>query len=504
MNKPVQVVILGGGTAGWMAAAALVRLLGPDLCRVRLVESEEIGTVGVGEATLPQMRRFNESLGLDEAEMMRATNATFKLGIEFVGWGGEGRSYIHPFGAYGRAATGLPFHHLWLRAARGGEAFDIAELSFAIAAARANRFGFPAEDPASIESTFGYAYHFDAALYAKLLRSFAEARGAERTEGKVEQVVLHPETGDIASIRLETGATVEGDFFIDCSGFRSLLLGEALGSPFEDWSKWLPCDRAFAVPSGKAATLHPYTRSTAREAGWQWRIPLQHRTGNGYVFASAFIGEDEAAASLLAKLEEPALAEPKLLRFKAGLRRTSWNRNCVALGLASGFLEPLESTSIYLIQMGIINFLQLFPGTKVDPRLAGEFNRRMDSEYSRIRDFLILHYHANGRDDGALWRYCREMEVPDSLVRSIDLFRHRGHIEEHKDGLFAPPSWLSVFLGQGVRPAHHHPMADAAPVDRLSVQLATLRDEIKARVERMQPHERFLASYCPAPAGAAA
>jgi tryptophan halogenase len=504
MNKPVDVVIVGGGTAGWMAAAALVGIMKPELCRVRLVESEEIGTVGVGEATLPHMKLFNDSIGLDEAEMMRRTNATFKLGIEFVDWGFEGASYIHPFGAHGPPGSGLPFQHLWLRARQNGRDFNLEEFSYGIVASRRNRFDFPSTDHRAIDSTYGYAYHFDASLYAKLLRSFAEARGARRTEGKVAEVVLHPERGDIASLTLDSGEVVPGDFFIDCSGFRSLLLGDALGVEFEDWSKWLPCDRAFAVPSAREGALTPYTRSTARAAGWQWRIPLQHRTGNGYVFSSSFISEDEAADTLMRNLGSPALGDPKLLRFKAGRRLKSWQGNCLGLGLASGFLEPLESTSIYLIQMGVLHLLPLFPRDRVDPRLRDEFNRRMDVEYSRIRDFLILHYHANTRDDAELWRYCRAMEVPDSLVRRLELFRHRGFIEQYRDGLFTPASWLSVYTGQGVQPEHYHPTADAMPLDRLIAELEGLKREIDERVERMPAHEAFIGRYCAADAAVGA
>jgi tryptophan halogenase len=498
MKPPLDVVIVGGGTAGWMAAAGLAGVLSPEQCRVRLVESDEIGTVGVGEATLPHMKTFNQMIGLSEPDMMRDTKATFKIGIEFVDWGFKGSSYIHPFGAHGRPAAGVPFQHHWLRAQQNGRDFDIEEFSYAIVASRRNRFDFPGTDRAAIDATYDYAYHFDASLFARVLRGFAEARGVTRTEGKVVEASLHPERGDIASIRLESGEVVAGDFFIDCSGFRSLLLGQTLNNPFEDWTKWLPCDRALAVPSERVGDLTPYTRSTAREAGWQWRIPLQHRTGNGYVFSSDFIGEDEAADALMRNLGAPALDDPRLLKFKAGRRLKSWQGNCMALGLASGFLEPLESTSIYLIQVGIVNLLQLLPAKTVDPELAREFNRRMDVEYERIRDFLILHYHATSRDDSELWRYCRAMDVPESLKRKIDQFVHRGHIEAYKDGLFTPPSWLSVYLGQGLRPQRYHPMADMLPLDRLIGDLEAMRDEIGDRVEAMPAHAAFIDAYCPA------
>ena len=500
-NSPVELVIVGGGTAGWMAAAAFASIL-PGHCRVRLVESDEIGIVGVGEATLPHMKNFNDAVRVDEAEMMRRTNATFKLGIEFRDWGFKGSSYVHPFGIHGRPAGGNSFHHQWLRAIQNGREFDIEDFSYAIVASRRNRFDFPSEDKSAIDSTYGYAYHFDASLYAAYLRTFAEAKGVRRTEGKVQEVILDPESGDVASLRMESGDLIEGDFFIDCSGFRSLLLGQALGSEWEDWTKWLPCDRAFAVPSERQGELTPYTRSTAREAGWQWRIPLQHRTGNGYVFSSQFIGEDEAAAALTSNLDAPALGEPRLLRFQAGRRLKSWRRNCVAMGLASGFLEPLESTSIYLIQVAIMHLLPLFPTGTADPKLADEFNRRMDIEYERIRDFLILHYHANSRDDSELWRYCRSMEVPESLKHRIALFVHRGHIDQYKDGLFTPPSWLSVYTGQGIRPVHYNLIAENMPLDTLVDELETLRTQISARVEAMPGHAEFVERYCPS-AGAA-
>jgi tryptophan halogenase len=497
---PLEIVIVGGGTAGWMAAAALGALLPPGRCNIRLVESEEIGIVGVGEATLPHMKSFNDAIGVDEAEMMRRTSGTFKLGIDFVDWGYKGSSYVHPFGIHGNQAAGNSFHHHWLRALQNGEAAPIEDYSFAIVASRRNRFAFPAEDRSAIESTYGYAYHFDASLYAVFLREFSEARGVRRTEGKVVEVLRDPESGDVASLRMESGEIVAGDFFVDCSGFRSLILGQTLGVEFEEWTKWLPCDRAFAVPTQRQGELTPYTRSTCREAGWQWRIPLQHRTGNGYVFSSGFIGDDEAAANLMANLDAPALAEPRMLRFKAGRRANSWERNCLALGLASGFLEPLESTSIYLVQIAIMNLIALLPERKVDPALREEYNRRQDLEYERIRDFLILHYHATSRDDAEIWRYCRAMEVPDSLKAKIEMFRHRGYIEHYKDGLFTPPSWLSVYLGQGIEPEGYHPMADAMPIERLTADLHTLREEISRGVDAMPPHGDFVARYCPHPA----
>ena len=499
MNQPLEIVILGGGTAGWMAAAALVSLIPPNRCRIRLVESDEIGIVGVGEATLPHIKNFNDSIGIDEAEMMRATKATFKLGIDFVDWGFKGSRYIHPFGIHGGADAGIGFHQQWRRSVDSGREWDLEEFSFACMAARANRFDFP---PAgnSINSTFSYAYHFDASLYSKYLRSVAEPRGVVRTEGKVRDVEQDPETGDIRALLMESGERIAGDFFIDCSGFRSLLLAGKLGADWEDWSQWLPCDRALPVPTERCGDLTPYTRVSAMNAGWRWRIPLQHRTGNGYVFSSRFIDEDKAREELLESLDEPLLAEPRLLKFQAGRRARSWERNCVALGLSSGFLEPLESTSIYLIQIAIMHLLPLLPTRTHDQRLIDEFNHRMDVEYERIRDFLILHYHLNGRDDTELWRYCREMEVPASLERKMRLFRHSGVVEQYKDGLFTPPSWLAVYLGQGLKPEHYNPLADAMPADRLLREMDELHSDIGDRVDEMPRHATLLARYASAEA----
>jgi tryptophan halogenase len=478
-----------------MAVAGLVSLISPSRCRIRLVESDEIGIVGVGEATLPHIKNFNDSIGIDEAEMMRATKATFKLGIQFVDWGAKGSTYVHPFGVHGSAEAGLGFHQQWRRSLDAGRDWDIQEFSFACMAASANRFEFPATGKPTINSTYSYAYHFDASLYSRFLRSVAEPRGVQRTEGKVRDVEQDAETGDIRALMLESGERVAGDFFIDCSGFRSLLLAGKLGSEWEDWSKWLPCDRAMPVPTERSGELTPDTRVTAMDAGWRWRIPLQHRTGNGYVFSSRFIDEDKAREELLASLDEATLAEPRLLKFEAGRRVSSWRRNCVALGLSSGFLEPLESTSIYLIQSAIMHLLPLLPTRRHDQRLVEEFNLRMDIEYERIRDFLILHYHLNSRDDTELWRYCRSMEVPASLERRIELFRHSGVVESYKDGLFTPPSWLSVYVGQGLTPEHYNPLAEATPLNRMLKELEELRADISDRIDELPKHGTFVARY---------
>jgi len=501
---PLQVVIVGGGTAGWMTAAGLVGLLGPKLCSVRLIESDEIGIVGVGEATLPQLRDFNRAIGVVETDMMRKTFASFKLGIEFRDWGYIGSRYIHPFGAFGRPIGGAAFHQQWRRAALAGHDSDLNDYCYAIAAARLDRFEHPSDDIRQVESTYDYAYHLDASLYAKYLRGFCERRGVVRTEGKIVSASVSSESGNVESVKLESGEEVAGDLFVDCSGFRALLIGSRLNSDWEDWSHWLPCDRAIAVPSERSTDLHPYTRVTAREAGWQWRIPLQHRTGNGHVFSSAFMDEGRATDILLANLDGPALAEPRTLRFQAGRRIRSWTNNCVAVGLSSGFLEPLESTSIYLIQRAVEYLVRLFPGRATDPGLASEFNRLMDVEYSRIRDFLILHYHLNQRTDSDLWRQSREMTVPASLTHKMALFQNSGHIEQYRDGLFSPPSWISVLIGQGLLPVDTHPLATATPIDEVWSQMLNLREVIAKRVDLMPSHASALAEIAPEPGGASA
>jgi tryptophan halogenase len=497
MSEPLDIVIVGGGTAGWMCAAALASIVKANICRVTLIESDEIGSVGVGEATLPQMKAFNDYIGINEADMMQKTNATFKLGIEFVNWGYQGSSYIHPFGAFGEKIGGIDFHQQWSRATQSGDAESIEAYSYAVEACRQHRFEFPVEDPSAINSTYSYAYHFDAALYARFLRNFVERTGLQRVEGRITNVNQHSDSGCISSVTLASGETVAGDYFIDCSGFRSLLMGQTLQTPHEDWSPWLLCDRALAVPSERAAILTPYTRSTAEMAGWQWRIPLQHRTGNGYVYSSQLISDDEATQSLLSNLDGTALAEPKMIKFKAGRYKYSWQKNCIAMGLASGFLEPLESTSIYLIQIAITNLLKLFPGKQPDQALIDEFNRLVDIEYERVRDFLILHYHLNTRDDSELWRYCRSMVVPESLQQKMELFKHRGHIETYRYGLFAPPSWISVFLGQGMSQSGIDPYAQQIPLGRVKDKLQELSGSIKRRVQAMPTHEEFISDYCP-------
>ncbi len=508
MAQVLRIVIVGGGTAGWMCAAAFARVLHPARYHITLIESDEIGTVGVGEATLPHIKTFNDLLGIDEAQFMRDTRATFKLGIEFCDWNRPGDRYIHPFGTFGEPWAGVDFQHHWLRAHQAGRTVaPIQEYSYAITACRRNAFEFPNLDTKSIRSTYAYAYHFDAGAYAELLRRWAMQRGVRRVEGQVRDIALHGESGRIEVLTLKSGQQIAGDLFIDCTGFRSLLLGGKLEVPWEDWNEWLPCDRAVAVPCEPVGELTPYTRSTARRGGWMWRIPLQHRTGNGYVFSSRFINEDEACTALLDQLDGPALALPKVLRFRAGRRVHAWHRNCVALGLASGFLEPLESTSIFLIQAAVMDLLRLMPapesGGNVDPRLANEFNRLSDIQYARVRDFLILHYYANDRTGEPLWDHVRTMAIPDSLAHKLSLFESRAHVPYYKDGLFSRDSWLSVLFGQGLMPRAYDRLADRITLDDVQTRLTELHERIASNVSAMSAHAQFILRYCDAEADSA-
>ncbi|HEY0747793.1 MAG TPA: tryptophan halogenase family protein [Steroidobacteraceae bacterium] len=499
-RSPLRVVIVGGGTAGWMSAAAIRRRLRPEDYAVTLIESDDIGTVGVGEATLPHIKIFNDMLGLDEAQFMRETRATFKIGIQFCDWDRPGEGYIHPFGAFGEPWGGVEFQHHWVRALQARrQQYSLQDYSYAVVAARNNAFEFPNEDKKSIRSTYAYAYHFDAGLYAAYLRTWALERGVRRIEGQVCDVKRNPTSGDVQELTLKSGERIAGDLFIDCSGFRSLLLGGVMEVAWRDWTHWLPCDRALAMPTPRSAgALTPYTRSTARRGGWMWRIPLQHRTGNGYVFSSQFISEDDARDELVAALGGTAPAQPRLLRFSPGRREHAWRGNCVAIGLASGFLEPLESTSIYLIQAAVTDLINLMPrpGAAPDPRLMNEFNRLNDMQYERIRDFLVLHYTANRRIGEPLWDYVRSMPLPDSLAHKLALFRARATVPNYHYGLFARDSWLSVLLGQGIMPEGHDRLADAFPIDTLEERLAELRGRIQTNVDAMTAHGEFIANYC--------
>jgi tryptophan halogenase len=487
-----KLCIVGGGTAGWMTAAGLSNKLKGLPISIRLIESDEIGTVGVGEATLPHIRAFNSTLNIGEAELMKATEATFKLGIEFRDWGRVGDRYIHPFGDYGPVVNGVPFYQYWLRLQSRGDASRLDEYSFPIMAAESDRFRHPSTDLAKIESTFGYAYQFDASLYARFLRRYSEANGVVRTEGKVVASNLNAETGFVDSITLDSGEVVNADLFVDCSGFRGLLIEQALQSGYDDWSKWLPNNRALAVPCETRGPLTPYTRATAGTGGWQWRIPLQHRVGNGHVYCSSFISDDEARRQLLENLEGPILAEPKQLFFTTGRRRSFWNKNVVAVGLAAGFLEPLESTSIHLIQDGITELISLFPDKSFRRSDIDEYNRRMGLYFERVRDFLLLHYVATQRDDSEMWRYFRSLELPDSLQEKIAAWTTRGYIIKYEFGLFLPPSWIAVMLGQNLRPRGYDRRVDAVPEEALAANAATIRRDVAAAVRSTPEHAAFI------------
>lgn len=490
-----RVVIVGGGTAGWMVAAALSRFFDDGHRTITLIESDAIGTVGVGEATIPPIRSFNAMLDIPEDEFLRETRGTCKLGIEFVNWGRVGDRYFHPFGTYGQDLHGIAFHQLWLRErARSGAAGagEISDYSMSTAAAQMRRFARPAAGAQSVVREIAYAYHFDAGLYAAYLRRLAEHRGVTRIEGQITRVTRDAESGDVDSVTLENGTTVAGDLFIDCSGFRGLLIEETLQTGYDDWSRWLPMDRALAVPSRSPGPPDPFTRATAHTAGWQWRIPLQHRTGNGHVFSSAFMGEDEARDILLANLESEPLAEPRAIRFLTGMRRKAWNHNVIALGLSSGFIEPLESTSIHLVQNGIQRLFALFPDLPIRNVERDEYNRGMHALYEDVRDFIILHYKATQREDSEFWRYVKHMDVPDSLANKIALWQHRGRVFRENAELFAQPSWIAVMLGQNIWPETHEPIADTLDPDKVAAAMAQMRAAYADVAARLPGHEDFL------------
>ncbi len=501
-----KIVIVGGGTAGWMAAAPLAQLFArasavrPELV---LVESPDIGTIGVGEATLPPIRAYNRALGLDGADFVKRTQGSFKLGIEFRDWGRVGHRFFHGFGDFGPPIENRsPWQH-WLRLARVVQDMPHYEdWSTSTVMARRNRFTPPEGDTPSAANAFSFAYHFDAGLYAAYLREYALARGTQRIEGLIVDVELRPQDGFVSAVKLADGRRIDGDLFIDCSGFRALLIGGAMQSPFEDWSALLPCNSALAVPSERVAPLTPYTTSTAKAAGWQWRIPLQHRTGNGHVYCSSFVSDDEAASTLLAGLDSPALDTPRQLRFTTGRRRQGWVKNVVAIGLSGGFLEPLESTSIQLIMDGVGRLIQFLPDRRCQPQLAAEFNRLMGQQYESTRDFIALHYKLTERRDSELWRYCAAMPIPDKLAHQIELFRTTGRVAIFDRDSFAEPSWVSLFMGLGLKPEAYDPFVDLVDEAALVQHFARLRQAIAQTVAGMPDHADYISRHVKAPAPA--
>jgi tryptophan halogenase len=488
-----DVVIVGGGTAGWMAAAALSRFLNNGYTRITLVESATIGTVGVGEATIPPILTFNAMLGINENDFLAATSATFKLGIEFVGWGAEGERYFHPFGFHGHELHGVSFHQLYLRERQRRMLPPISDYAMSGAAASRGRFARPSREARSAIANIFYAFHFDAARYALYLRGYAEHHGVKRIEGTVVDVAQRGADGFVESVTLDDGRVIAGDLFIDCSGFRGLLIEQALATGYEDWSHWLPADRAVTVQTELTAPPDPFTRATAHRCGWQWRIPLQHRMGNGLVYSSRFAEDDEARETLLATLEGPTRGDPRLVRFTTGRRRQAWNANVVSLGLASGFVEPLESTSIHMIQAGIARLIALFPDKRFDPVERNEYNKVIQDLYEDVRDFVILHYHANQRDDAPLWRHLRTMDIPDSLATKIALWRGKGRSFRDNAELFATPSWVSVMLGQNIWPESFDPVAESLDADRVAQEMERIRQGYAAAAEAMPRHDAFVA-----------
>lgn len=487
-SDPIRrVVIVGGGTAGWSAAAALAPYCRQGQFELTLVESEQIGIIGVGEATVPVIRDFNTLIGLDETEFIRATGATYKLGIEFVDWGRIGDRYIHPFGYVRRRISGVEPHHHQARMQAAGLDFQRTAISVATAASAQDRFALPGAGDANCIEPHSYAFHFDATLYAPLLRRHSEAQGVRRVEGKVVDARLRADDGFIEALVLDDGRIIEGDLFIDCSGFRALLIGQHLGIGEVDWSEWLPCDRAVAAPSEVAQPLHPYTRSTARDAGWQWRIPLQERVGNGYIYSSAFVDDDTAQRDFEQLVDTPLVSAPRLIRFKTGHREKIWHRNCIAIGLSGGFLEPLESTSIYFVHRAITMLIDLFPSRRCETELADEYNRLLIDEFEQVRDFLVLHYCATERRDTPFWRHCAALPLPDSLKERIALFQERGIVVPNRN-FFSAISWVSVMLGQRIAQHGWDPRLDRVPENEAIGLLDAAVKATQDYVSTMPPH----------------
>jgi tryptophan halogenase len=489
LKKNRKVVIAGGGTAGWMAAAALSKQLG-NILDIVLVESDEISTVGVGEATIPPIRVFHKLLGIDEQVFMRATNATFKLGISFENWGKCNDQYMHSFGKTGKESFLADFQHFWLHGQKHGFSGEFGDYCYELQAAKAGKF------KTSAKSAINFAYHMDATLYAKFLRGFCEEKGVKRIEGKIVKVHLNDQSGEIKSLTLDSNLVIEGDLFIDCTGFKGLLIEQTLHTGYEDWSHWLPCDSAVVAQTESTGPVMPYTRSIAHDAGWRWRIPLQNRVGNGLVYCSRYLSDDDAISRLTTEVEGKMLTEPKVIKFRTGRRRKAWNKNCVSLGLASGFVEPLESTSINLIITGIIRLIRLFPFDGIQPSLVDEYNNQTLVELEKIRDFIVLHYHVTERQDSPFWQYCKNMEIPATLAHRIKLFTERAHAFQSDGELFRVDSWTQVMLGQGVKPKHYHHVVKMMGDNELSRFLNGYRAQIAKEVEMLPNHQDFIDQYC--------
>ncbi len=484
-----RVVIAGGGTAGWMTAAAMSRLLGSEI-EITLVESDQIGTVGVGEATIPVIDTFHQLLKIDEQEFMRETSATFKLGIEFSGWGKKDDKYFHSFGVTGKQCWAGEFHHFWLSGLDKGVDSKFGDYCLELQAALAGKFA------RTTEPRINYAYHLDATAYARYLRKICEQQGVARIEGKIDTVSTNPLSGDITHLTLGSGEVVEGDLFIDCTGFKGLLIEETLHTGYDDWSHWLICDSAVAVQTESEGPLLPYTKSTAHEFGWQWKIPLQHRTGNGIVYSSKYVSDEDARQRLIESVDGPMITEPRVIKFKPGMRRKAWNKNCVAFGLASGFIEPLESTSIHLIMSNVIRFLRLFPFNGIKESARREFNKHFVHEMEMVREFIVLHYTATQRDDSGFWRYCRDMDIPEGLRHKLELFKETGRIFLDAGSLFTVDSWIQVMIGQNIIPEQYHKVANLMSDEELTKLLMGVRSNIQHNVSKLPTHEQFIAQYC--------
>jgi tryptophan halogenase len=498
LNRKVDtVVIVGGGTAGWITAALLIKILG-NAIKVKLIESEQIGIVGVGEATIPPILALNRALGLDEHEFLRETRGTMKLGIEFENWKKKGDCYMHTFGYIGKDFPFCPFHHFWNRGVQEGREDTLWDYSLNYQVAKQNRFTKLDQIKEGNLTGLFYAYHFDASLYGAYLRKFSEGLGVERTEGMIVDTKLDAESGFIESVQLEDGTEVAGELFVDCSGFRGLLIEQTLNTGYVDWTHWLPCDRAVTVPCESVKPILPYTRSIAHDAGWQWRIPLQHRIGNGLVYCSKYLSDDAAAELLLDNLDGKPLAEPRHLKFRTGRRTQQWNRNCVSIGLSSGFLEPLESTSIHLIQAAAIRLIKFFPHGGINQSEIDEYNRQSIIDFEYIRDFIILHYYLNERDDSQFWRECQRMEIPESLSRRMDLFRDTGKVFREQDELFTECAWQQVMIGQGLTPDDYHPIVDALSKKQLDEFLDNVKGIIDRATATVPPHDDFIERHCKA------